>query len=435
MPFSYFHLDNFENPAINTPGVTVMSNCPGYPAQLGCPFLSTLQFVPTNTDSVDEDDDVIDGFGRTTPSGRGQAMWAGDFVEFIFDATVLGTLPTHAGVVWTDGGGGGSFEAYDAAGVSMGTIPARVSDGVFAGTTADDRFLGAINVGGISKIKFGTGFAVEFDHLQYGAAVVVSPGVNAATFVHDPTLGGLGSFFGSFPNVPFLVAGGIPLPREVGPVQVEFFPAAGSASMVTNGRKGQAGGVLAPLLFVTNNQINLQIPWEVDATMGPVTVVVTVDGVSSDPVEVPLSPAAPGVFTFDSGPGRAVAINNADGTVAQPEGSLAGAGISTKPVTAGDVLIILATGLGPVTPTAETGEHSLDEQGAFVQRDTTFQPKVFIGGVEAQVLFSGLSPEFVGVYQVNVFVPGGVEPGDTVSLVIEVNGVRSREDVTIAVSP
>ena len=98
-------------------------------------------------------------------------------------------------------------------------------------------------------------------------------------------------------------------------------------------------------------------------------------------------------------------------------------------------MIILATGLGPVTPDAVTGDDSLDEQGAFVRRDTTFQPKVFIGGVEAQVLFSGLSPQFVGVYQVNVFVPGGVEPGDTVSLVIEVDGVRSREDVTIAVSP
>ena len=265
--------------------------------------------------------------------------------------------------------------------------------------------------------------------------ITVVPGVNAATFVHDPTVGGLGSFFGTFPDVPLILAVGIPLPLQLGPVKVEFFPAKGSVSGAVNGRKTQAGGVLAPLLFVISSQINLQIPWEVDTTQGPVTVVVTVDGVSSDPIEAPLSPAAPGIFTFDFGPGRAAAFNNADGTVAQPVGSLAGGTIGTKPVAAGDVLVILATGLGPVTPDAETGEDSLDEQGGFVRRDTTFQPSVFIGGVEAEVLFSGLSPQFVGVNQVNVFVPEGVEPSDTVSLVIEVDGTRSREDVTIAVSP
>jgi uncharacterized protein (TIGR03437 family) len=189
---------------------------------------------------------------------------------------------------------------------------------------------------------------------------------------------------------------------------------------------------LAPLLFVTNNQINLQIPWEVDTTMGPVTVVVTVDGVASDPVEVPLAPFAPGIFTFDFGPGRAVAIN-LDRTVAHPVGSIAG--VSSHPVAIGEALIILATGLGPVTPPAETGNNSLDDQGNFVRRDTTTIPKVFIDGVEAQVLFSGMSPEFVGVYQLNVIVPEGVQPGDAVSLVIEIGGVRSREDVTIAVSP
>ena len=264
--------------------------------------------------------------------------------------------------------------------------------------------------------------------------IAVGPGVNAASFVGAPAVGGLASFFGSFPGVSFLAASEIPLPRQLGPVQIEFFPATGAAALAKNGTHGQAGGVLAPLLFVSNGQINLHIPWEVDPAMGPTTVVVRIDGVSSEPVVVPLSPAAPGVFTFDFGPGRAVAINNADGSVAQPVGSLDSLGIAAKPVTAGDVLLILATGLGPVTPSPETGENSLDERGEFTIRETIFRPNVFLAGVEVPVLFSGLSPQFVGVYQVNVLVPGGLEPGNAVSLIVEVNGVRSREDVTIAVS-
>ena len=53
----------------------------------------------------------------------------------------------------------------------MGTVTAGLGDGVFAGTTADDRFFGAINPAGISKIKIGnpnSGGGVEVDHLQYG---------------------------------------------------------------------------------------------------------------------------------------------------------------------------------------------------------------------------------------------------------------------------
>ena len=435
VPFVNFYLDNFEDKAINTRGVTATASCPGYPAELGCPFSSIRGFAPTGTDSVDEDDGAIDGSGQTTARDRGHAMWSATPIEFTFDADALGGLPTHAGIVWTDGGATGTLEAFDAAGESIETIAGVANDGVFTGTTIDDRFFGAIHLAGIWKIKFGTGFAIEVDHLQYGSAVAVSAGVNAATFVHDPAVGGLASLFGSFPNVPILLAQSIPLPEQLGPVEVEFFPAQTVASASAGGRKNQTGGVLAPLLFVTSNQINLQVPWEVDTTQGPVTVVVTVDGVSSDPVEVQLSPPAPGIFTFDFGPGRAIAINNADGTVAQPIGSLAGAGITTKPAAAGDVLVILATGLGPVIPGGETGEDSIDEQGGFVRRDTTLQPKVFIGGIEANVIFSGLSPQFVGVYQINVFVPEGIDPSDTAPLVIEVDGVRSREDVTIAVSP
>ena len=63
---------------------------------------------------------------------------------------------------------------------------------------------------------------------------------------------------------------------------------------------------------------------------------------------------------------------------------------------------------------------------------------MFIGGQEAQVLGAVLQPTSVGLNQINVFVPEGVEPGGAVPIVIEVEcpdgtKIRSREDVTIAV--
>jgi len=48
------------------------------------------------------------------------------------------------------------------------------------------------------------------------------------------------------------------------------------------------------------------------------------------------------------------------------------------------------------------------------------------------VSFSGLSPGFVGLYQINVQVPPGAPVGDTISLVLTIAGVQSNT-VTIAV--
>ena len=63
---------------------------------------------------------------------------------------------------------------------------------------------------------------------------------------------------------------------------------------------------------------------------------------------------------------------------------------------------------------------------------TRAQPTVTIGGVEARVLFSGMAPGFVGLWQINAEVPSSVTSGPAVSLVISAGGVSSNT-VTIAV--
>ena len=58
--------------------------------------------------------------------------------------------------------------------------------------------------------------------------------------------------------------------------------------------------------------------------------------------------------------------------------------------------------------------------------------RVTIGGHEAPVLFAGLVPGLLGLYQVNAVVPGGLAGSDATPVVVSVAGKESPP-VTIAV--
>jgi hypothetical protein len=116
------------------------------------------------TDSVDGDDGAIDGFGTRGHSWFFSAGAAG--VTFTFS----GSLPTAAGIVWTDGAGTTTFEAFGPGMVSLGTIgPLAIADGSFGGTTAEDRFFGVQDASGILAVRLSnTSGGIELDHVQYG---------------------------------------------------------------------------------------------------------------------------------------------------------------------------------------------------------------------------------------------------------------------------
>lgn len=257
--------------------------------------------------------------------------------------------------------------------------------------------------------------------------------LDAAGFGEQPSPGGLATLFGEFPTNR-AAASTIPLPRRDGDeVEVLFETNQSLAAVGKEGTAKEQGAramIPAPLLFVDPTQINVQIPWEVDASGGTVTAVVRANGVDSDPVQLQVAPTSPGVFTTQFGAGPAIAING-DGTLAQPTGSLG----ASHPAAVGETIVLLVSGLGETVPPGVTGADSFDANGAFVRRDTAQPVRVVIGGVEATVVFAGLSPQFVGVFQINVTIPAGVAPGDAVSLLVEAGGRQSRSDVTVAIAP
>jgi uncharacterized protein (TIGR03437 family) len=63
---------------------------------------------------------------------------------------------------------------------------------------------------------------------------------------------------------------------------------------------------------------------------------------------------------------------------------------------------------------------------------TTAIPRVTVGGVSAQVLFSGLAPGSVGEYQINILVPANAPSGSADAVVVTIAGAVSNT-VTMAI--
>jgi uncharacterized protein (TIGR03437 family) len=137
-------------------------------------------------------------------------------------------------------------------------------------------------------------------------------------------------------------------------------------------------GLPARLLYVGETQINLQVPAGIAGHLS-VTMVVTVDGVSTAGQGVDLTPMSPGVFTGG--------ILNQDNTLNGP--SNAAAGDST--------IQVFATGL----PSSD------------IARITAKIHDVWITTPE----YAGPAPGYAGVQQVNLRVPGGWPPMSTTLVV------------------
>ena len=177
--------------------------------------------------------------------------------------------------------------------------------------------------------------------------------------------------------------------------------------------------ISAPLFFVSSGQINAQVPFGVPVGTGSVSVQVRRGSKTSATQPVQVADVSPGIFTVNQQGTGAGAILHADNFQA----------VSTSaPARPGEFLLIFCTGLGPVDPPVPSGDIAPAEPLA----RTITTPLVNVGGLPATVSFSGLAPGFVGLYQVNLQVPQGI-PSGAQEIEIIINGVPSRENVTIAV--
>jgi uncharacterized protein (TIGR03437 family) len=183
------------------------------------------------------------------------------------------------------------------------------------------------------------------------------------------------------------------------------------------------GSQFIPVFFVSPTQINFQVPF---ITTGAQQLTIT-QGTQSITIPVTLVNYAPALFSTNAqGTGQAsVTIANTS-TVAAPVGTFPG----SRPAQIGEYISIYCTGLGPSNNQPGLGSASPSNPLATTQA----QPTVTIGGVSAPVIFSGLAPGYVGLYQVNAQVPATAPTGVAVPIVLTIGGVTSNI-VTIAVDP
>jgi uncharacterized protein (TIGR03437 family) len=200
-------------------------------------------------------------------------------------------------------------------------------------------------------------------------------------------------------------------------------PAAAQSAPLGNelgGTRVLVNGVAAPLYFTSYGQINFQIPFEVQP--GEARVSVTRGGQAGNTITVPLAARAPRLLRY--GLGDYGIVVNQDQTLAIPPTP----GIPSRRARAGEVLVIYAIGFGQTNPPVANGAAA---PGAEPLARVEPAPTVFFGGnltggVASTPFYTGLTPGFVGLYQINVFVPTTAPKDDRVPLRVEGPGYVSN---------
>jgi uncharacterized protein (TIGR03437 family) len=186
------------------------------------------------------------------------------------------------------------------------------------------------------------------------------------------------------------------------------------------------GGKPAFVGYISPGQVNVQVPSGLLAGQQPLTV--TTPSGSSVPYMVNVNATQPGLFAPRSfsvgGKQYVMAIFPDWATFALPSGAVSG--LASRPAKPGDTITMWGIGFGPVIPDIPAGQ--------IVQQNNTLAGalQIFIGGVPAQVQYSGLAPQAVGLYQFNVVVPN-VTGSDTVPLTFTLGGVSGAQTLYVAV--
>ena len=265
-------------------------------------------------------------------------------------------------------------------------VPASGSSAIIAGTGAPD-FSGDNGPAALAALNLPTdvctdasGNVLIADSANGRVRKLIAPSVPPPSLNSAPTLANAASF----------VAGPV-APGEIATIFGGPFDPT-STQVSVNGQP-------ALVFYTSAAQINFLVPAPVAATT-TAEIAISSDSQPAGSVTAAVVSSSPALFTTASGSGQAVAQNQ-DGT----------GNSSANPAARGSIITLWATGQGTATlPTS-----------------------ISIGGYDADLLYAGPAPGFLGLMQINARVPSGFLPPGVLPVVLTVGGAPSQAGVTLAI--
>jgi uncharacterized protein (TIGR03437 family) len=190
------------------------------------------------------------------------------------------------------------------------------------------------------------------------------------------------------------------------------------------------GGQNAFVYYISPTQINAQVPSNVSTGSQPV--IVTNGSTSTPARNVTVNALQPGLLAPSSfsvgGKQYVVAQIAPDNTFALPPGAISG--LTTRQVKPGETVVIYGVGFGPVQ---DSGGQDIPA-GTIVTAANKLAKSfsMSIGGQPATLIYQGLAPNFVGLYQFNVTVPN-IADNDLAPLTYTLDGAAGPQTLFLAV--
>ena len=267
----------------------------------------------------------------------------------------------------------------------------------------------ALAIGRAGQVYATDGKSVTRTDLDIAATATprVSYLVNAASFLNTGrvTPGEIVTLFGS----------------SLGPSQGVGLKLDSSGQVATSlaGTRVLFNDIAAPLLYVSDRQVNTVVPFEIQAgTAAQVEVVANAQ--NSAPLSIDVVSSVPEIFTQTSPIGQAAALNQ-DSTPNSPQ----------NPALQGSIISLFATGGGSLDPVLADGQVCPVPPSLL-----TLPTEVRFQGVPGDVQFAGSAPGLVaGAIQINVRIPNlpaGVNM-DAVNVSLKIGTVGSQSLTTVAV--
>jgi uncharacterized protein (TIGR03437 family) len=161
-------------------------------------------------------------------------------------------------------------------------------------------------------------------------------------------------------------------------------------------------GIPCNLFYVSPGQINFLTPYEI--TTSSAVVLVVRQGAAGPPVTILMGVTAPAFFVWD---GNLAVAEHTDGSLITPQ----------APAQSGEIIVLYAGGLGRTSPDIASGQ--------VVSVATTIllfaQLQIRLNGAPcpaSSILYAGLAPDFVGLYQINLRLPDNLPSNPEIRIAI-----------------